>query len=387
MSKSLASSPRRKSARRFWLVLLLIVVPAWTVPVVAQDAPPPGDEKVKMKPKPKPAKGGGGGAAGPAAPASPTLLLHADMNCTVTIDGANPTRVVGNESKTITIQPGEHLLKAVSEDGRQMQQVVKAGGPGQQTVVQINLASLPLSARPEDFDRAAAKLWLAISDLPVSGRYAGAILNKSFGFHDKTLSQAVFGVQQQIKREMDEFKKFIPPDPSRKRIFDEFTRIAGEADKYVDLLTKAIAAAQSANSWMGEPSNMYNQARAMLDTTLIVPSDIVNELRRSSTFQQALPMDRRNRLGLSNDPQDIQLGADYYQSTPTLLAVVDKGGLADKMGFKVGDRLVSAGGRGLNSVWDFKVALRQNAGKKIAVTYERQGKQENREISVPSSLP
>jgi hypothetical protein len=295
--------------------------------------------------------------------------------------------VVGNESKTITIQPGEHLLKAVSEDGRQMQQVVKAGGPGQQTVVQINLASLPLSARPEDFDRAAAKLWLAISDLPVSGRYAGAILNKSFGFHDKTLSQAVFGVQQQIKREMDEFKKFIPPDPSRKRIFDEFTRIAGEADKYVDLLTKAIAAAQSANSWMGEPSNMYNQARAMLDTTLIVPSDIVNELRRSSTFQQALPMDRRNRLGLSNDPQDIQLGADYYQSTPTLLAVVDKGGLADKMGFKVGDRLVSAGGRGLNSVWDFKVALRQNAGKKIAVTYERQGKQENREISVPSSLP
>jgi hypothetical protein len=365
----------------------MVAVPAWTVPVVAQDAPPPGEEKVKMKPKPKPAKGGGGGAAGPAAPSSPTVLLHADMNCTVTIDGANPTKVMSNESKTINIAPGEHLLKAVSDDGRQMQQVVKAGGPGQQTVVQIALASLPLSARPEDFDRAAAKVWLAISDLPVSGRYASSILTKNWGFHDKTLSQAVFGVQQQIKREMDDFKKFIPPDPGRKRIFDEFTRIATESDKYVDLLTKAIAAAQSANSFMGEPSNMYNQARAMLDTTLIVPSDIIAELRKSSTFQQALPADRRNRLGLSNDPQDVQLGADYYQSTPTLLAVVDKGGLAEKMGFKAGDRLISAGGRGLNSVWDFKGVLRQNAGKKISVTYERQGKQENRDLSVPSSLP
>src|SRR5262245_17699667 len=132
---------------------------------------------------------------------------------------------------------------------------------------------------------------------------------------------------------------------------------------------------------------MYNHASAMLDTTLVIPADIVEELRRSSAFQQALPVDRRNRLGLTNDPQDVQISADYYQSTPTLFAVVDKGGLAEKMGFKAGDRLVSAGGRGVNSIWDFKVQLRQNAGKKISVVYEREGKQENREISVPSSLP
>lgn len=388
MPTPLARSFRRpRLVSPLWLAILFTSVPTWTLRAIAQDAPPPGEEKVKVKPKPKPPKPGPGGpGTGQAPAAQPTLLLHADMNCTVTIDGANQTKVIGNEAKSITVAVGEHLLKALSDDGRQIQQVVKAAGGGQ-TVVQIALASIPISARPEDFDRGAARVWLAFSDLPVSGRYAGSILNKNFGFHDKTLSQAVFGVQAQIKREMEEFKKFIPPDPSRKRVFDEFTRIAVEADKYVDLLTKSIAAAQSANSWMGEPQNMFNQAKAMLDTTLVLPPDLVNELKQSSAFHDALPVDRRNRLGLSNDPQDVQLGADYYQSAPTLLAVVDRGGLAEKLGFRPGDRLISAGGRGLGSVWDFKVVLRQNAGRKISVLFERSGKQENRELSVPSSLP
>lgn len=387
MSTPFARSFRRpRLASPLWLAILFTFVPTWTLRAIAQDAPPPGEEKVKVKPKPKPVKTGPGPGTGPAAAPQPTLLLHADMNCTITIDGANPTQVRGNEPKTMTVAVGEHLLKAVSDDGRQIQQVVKAAGGGN-TVVQINLASVPISARPEDFDRAAARLWLAISDLPVSGRYAGSILNKNFGFHDKTLSQAVFGVQAQIKRELEEFKKFIPPDPSRKRVLDEFTRIAVEADKYVDLLTKSIATAQSANTWSGEAVNMFNQAKAILQTTLVIPPDIVSELKNSPAFQDALPTDRRNRLGLSNDPQDIQLGADYYQSAPTLMAVVEKGGLAEKLGFKPGDRLISAGGRAMGSVWDFKVVLRQNAGRKVSVLFERSGKQESREISVPSSLP
>ena len=56
------------------------------------------------------------------------------------------------------------------------------------------------------------------------------------------------------------------------------------------------------------------------------------------------------------------------------------------MGFKSGDKLISAGGRGVASVSDFKQILKANAGKKINVTYERGGKQESKDVSVPASL-
>src|SRR5262245_56720396 len=104
MSKSSGPWSTLLSGKRLWLALLVIAVPLWAIPVASQDAPPPGEEKVKVKPKPKVPKGGAG-AGGPAAPASPTLLLHSDMNCTVTIDGANPTKVRGNEPKNITVAP------------------------------------------------------------------------------------------------------------------------------------------------------------------------------------------------------------------------------------------------------------------------------------------
>jgi len=36
-------------------------------------------------------------------------------------------------------------------------------------------------------------------------------------------------------RELEEFRKYTPGDPTRKRILDDFNRVALEADKYVDL--------------------------------------------------------------------------------------------------------------------------------------------------------
>jgi C-terminal processing protease CtpA/Prc len=64
-----------------------------------------------------------------------------------------------------------------------------------------------------------------------------------------------------------------------------------------------------------------------------------------------------------------------------------KGGMASEMGFKDGDRLLSVNGQKVNSVWDVKLALRANAGKRVHIVLEREGKQEDREVKVPSSLP
>lgn len=376
------------TARGLTFLLTLAIAPALAVPAWSQDAPPPETKQKPKAPKPKAGKGGpaptsGPGSAAPAAP--PTLLVNADMNGTVTIDGDKSYKVKANEITRIQVPVGEHLLVAVSDDGkRSLEQVVKASGSGT-LVVQLALSSAVAATNPEEFDRAAARVWAALDDLVVAGQHVGKQLNKSFGFHDKTLTTTIYTAQQSLKRQMDEFKKFTPGDPSRQRIATELLRAATEGDKYVDLMAQSISAAQQSNSWYGQPLQLYGQAKA-LETSLVPAAPIAEEMKRSAALVAAVPSDHRARLGLARDAQDFDLGAQSFDSAPQTLSVVTKDGLAEDMGFKNGDKLISAGGKPVASVAEFKQVLKANAGRKVSVTYERGGKQESKDVSVPASL-
>ena len=369
------TSRRFSHSRPAVLALAAVLVGAFVAE--AQAPPPPVTKKKTPTPTPRAAKGGGGGGTAAPAAARATLLLDADINCTVTIDGESMHKIQANKPTKIDVAAGEHLLKAISEDGRrQLEQIVKGQGGGN-TVVPIKLLSVGVSTKPEDFDRQAAKVFTAITDLKVMGSFIDGLWKRSFFFHDRGITAAFHTAGQVLTRELEEFKKFPPADASRQKVFDELGRLAPEGQKYVELITQAITAAQSANSVIGEPTNQFGQAQAIL-ATLNVPPDCQQILRDSPAFKEALVPDVRPRIGLPPDSRDIRLGVDYAQSFPQMFAVVDKGGAADSMGFKPGDRVISVDGRQVGSIWDLKQALRQ-AGR-ASVVYERNGKQEKKDV-------
>jgi hypothetical protein len=367
---------RRPCSRAVVLAVLAVLAGAFVAE--AQAPPPPVTRKKTPTPVPRAPRGGGGGgqAAAPAA-ARATLLLDADLNCTVTIDGEQSHKILANKPTKIDVAAGEHHLKAISEDGRrQLEQIVKGQGGGN-TVVPIKLLSVGVSTKPEDFDRQAAKVFTAVTDLKVMGSFIDGLWRRSFFFHDRGITAAFHTAGQVLTRELEEFKKFPPADQNRQKVFDELGRLAPEGQKYVELITQAITAAQSANSVIGDPTNQFGQAQAIL-ATLNVPADCQQILRDSPAFKEALVPDVRPRIGLPPDSRDIRLGADYAQSFPQMFAVVDKGGAAESMGFKPGDRVISVDGRPVTSIWEFKQALRQ-AGR-ASVVYERNGKQEKKDV-------
>jgi hypothetical protein len=357
----------------------------------AQELPPP-DVKAKPKPRPKapekpaaPAAGAaaGGGAAAAQAPAPPVLLLSPDLACEFAVDGERVAALKAQELRRVNVTPGQHLLSCTAEGGAMRWQKTVEAKAGQQ-VVEVKMSEVALSSG-DDFDRAAAGVWLGLSDLRTAGDYVASVVTRSWGFHDPGLSTALHTANEYLKQKVEDMKRLAPGNPARRKVVDDCTRVAGVAAQYVDLMTKAITEAQKANSWMGSPNDMFSQARA-LQPGIAFPADAVALLKPSKAFAEALPVERRPELGLPGDPRDFRLGATNYQGTPNVLAAVVKNGLADKLGFRTGDRLVSANGQAVASVWELKLALRAGAGKTLRVLFEREGKEQDRELKVPASL-
>lgn len=357
---------------------------------LAQELPPP-DVKVrgeKEKPKPSPKDkersepSRGTRSEGSAVAEAATLLLTSDVKCTVSIDGETVATLPAKGLQKVPVTLGQHVVSAVNEDRtRQWEQIIDAKGKGQ-IVVKIDFEVASAVASPDEFDKRMALLWVAFSDVKTANDFAKGILSKSFGFHDPSVSTAIHTAHQGFKRAGEELKEITAKDPARRLIIEDVARSQGAIDKYVESVTKAIAAAQSSNSWMGEPNNLYAQAVAMLPGAEWT-RETLNLLRQSPAFKMALPPDYRARLGLSPETVDFELGTDSLSVDPMQMLVVRKGGVAEAMGIKPGDRIISVAGQTPATLWDFKEAVRANSGKKIRLTIEREGKRQDREAKVP----
>jgi len=340
----------------------------------AQDTPVP---IIGPTPTPHPTK---------APPPGAVLRLESDFACEVRVDGKSVGGLKANSEvpKDVTVSVGPHKIVALSSDGKLQWQETRDVKAGAQAVL-IRLKEARVVYTAEDFDRLAARVFIGIADLKLAGEYAASILDKSWGFHDQNLALALHTAHEFLKEQIEDLKTMDPSEVVRKRMVGSVLKIAAAADKYIDLMSKAITEAQKANSWMGTPNDLFSQARA-LEPTLVFPPEALAVLKSSKPFTEAVPVDHRGELGLTADARDFDLGVKYFQSTPNMLAVVPKGGLAHELGFRAGDRLVSANGQLVASVWDLKLAMRANMGRKIRVILEREGKREDREIKIPAQV-
>jgi hypothetical protein len=379
---SRADGMRRQAGRRVYAVALSLALGSLGLaPIAAQDLPPP-DVKVKKKPegdKGRPAAKTGGETRAAEREGDVTLLLTSEIGCSVTIDGEHVGAVAPRGLKKVPVSMGQHYVVAKSDDGkRQWEQIVEAKGKGQ-IIVKIDFASS--IATKDEFDRRVAGVATAMVDVGVAAEFAKNVLGKSFGFQNQDVSTTIFAAHQALKREMESFRTGQTTDPTRKQVAEDLNRASNIVDQYVDLVTKAIAAAQQANSWSGEPNKLYSQAAATLPGSEW-SAETWRVLRGSQVFIGALPPDEQARRGLAKQPAGFNLGAQALYSDPTYVVLVAKDGLADQMGLKPGDKL-----RSVKSVWELKLQMLQYVGKKLNVEIERKGKSEIRELRVPSSFP
>ncbi len=376
----------KRSTTALLSLLLLTWLPA--LPAPAQEAGPPVTRRKPARPKPtessaaeKPAE------SRPAAAESGVLVFRCDRDCVVLLDGRKVAQLAARAQHRHTVSMGEHIVEATTVDGAlRWEEIVKPEAKGQK-IVNIVFAEAAAAAAavtpPEQFDRAAAAVYTALDDVRVAGAAIGSALKRNFGFH-KASNDALHSATANLKRELDALKLMTPADEARKKAATDLDRAAGAADQYSQTMARALVSAQEKNSSRGEPQDLTAQALALLPGLGWAP-DTMQVFAQSAAFKDALPEDIRARL--AQDPQDLRLGADSLSASPLLIVDVQKGSLAEDLGLKPGDRLISAGGQELGSLMDFKRALRSHMGGRFVLGFERDGKRQDREVKVPSRLP
>jgi membrane-associated protease RseP (regulator of RpoE activity) len=234
-----------------------------------------------------------------------------------------------------------------------------------------------------EFDRRLAPVWVALVDVKVASEYAESILKDSAGFR----VPAVGGVLKITHDAFKEARKRIGPAPDKahRRIAEEVAHSAGLVDRYVDLVTKAIAAAQAAGSWSGDPERLFSQAQAILPG-VDWSDETWRALKQSRPFVEALPLEERVQRGLAQDPAGFDLGARALDRDPKTVLVVREDSLAEQLGLEPGDRLVSVDGAALASLWELKKVLAARTGARIELVTERKDKSRRRKIKVPDVL-
>lgn len=133
----------------------------------------------------------------------------------------------------------------------------------------------------------------------------------------------------------------------------------------------------------------FSTLTALPDQLALLHPDFRALAQSSPQFAKALPVEMGYVLGINERRSRLLLGAYVHPKNPRVLLLVFNKGLADELGLRGGDALVSVGGQEIKDgadIEDFKLMIEANAGKTLDVVVERYGKKKAIKMKVPAQF-
>jgi S1-C subfamily serine protease len=155
-------------------------------------------------------------------------------------------------------------------------------------------------------------------------------------------------------------------------------------------LTQAIEKCDQDRGWSSEAKSLLSRSEASeqeaTNVQPVSPEDL-QKLLASKAFADRLPVDFAHSIGTQRDQTGFPLGVSIFWRTPLWIVGVQKDGLADSLGFRFGDTIISADGHGFATLQDVKLFMKSNLGKKTKFDVQRDGKRQTITVRIPDELP
>ena len=214
-------------------------------------------------------------------------MLTSDLPCSLTLNGEPLATLPAKEIRRVTVAAGQHLLVATSSDGRLRWQKVVDAKPGQQ-VVQIELATAGAVFSTDDFDRSMAGVSARDGGREDGGRVRDLDPRPLVGLPQPQPEHgAAHGAPVPEAADRGAFEDGALGSRAQAHVGGRAADHAGrrQVHRAHDEVGRRRA---KANSWQGEPANLFAQARA-LEPGIAFPPDALGTLRASKAFVEALP--------------------------------------------------------------------------------------------------
>lgn len=212
------------------------------------------------------------------------------------------------------------------------------------------------------------------------------VVTKNYGFN-RGVPPLLYRHIQTLERTRAAFNATTVEDGSRQPAFQQALSALEASRQALDMMASSIREAQRANSWLGAPQDQLNRAAAILTDTQRFDSTKWAPVLQDSASLTEIPLDLRFIYGLRSDPYSFKIGVSVWPRNPMTIVDVSKNSLADRLGLKPYDEIVSISGTPVATLSEAKQRLLELRGKKGSVTVKRNGALERLwPATIPSKL-
>jgi S1-C subfamily serine protease len=156
-----------------------------------------------------------------------------------------------------------------------------------------------------------------------------------------------------------------------------------------ELLSKGIVMAGKSDGWGSAASDLSKQATSyIIDIFRLGIFDRAQALVAAEPdILENCPVSLRDFVRKNGDETGFDLGAVAFTDfDDRYLVVVHKSGIAEKIGLRSGDRIVSIEGNAVADILSFKKELIRFAGSKVKIVVQRENRERSFGVKVPAKL-
>jgi predicted metalloprotease with PDZ domain len=206
--------------------------------------------------------------------------------------------------------------------------------------------------------------------------------------------EAVYQLQQGLDAATASVGEIRTDSELRLRVGRALVQIIANQKAASESFIRAVVVGQQTKSWNAQSQDAQKRSNSIRQSIAGQIAAIKDDLKvleaESAKFREFLPYEQRYQLGLAERHSGFRMGVTTYPRNPFFLLIVAADGLAQKMGLRPGDKIVSAGGREFSAADDFeelKLLIKSNVGKTLPAVVVRSGKTQDIRLKIPKEIP
>ncbi len=252
-------------------------------------------------------------------------------------------------------------------------------------------ASTPAMAN-EEVEARIGRALMAVSEDSACLAWAGEF-TRGFGFLSG-VPDVVYQMQQNLDTAISALNEVRTDDALRLRLGRAVLQVMVNQKAASENFIRAVVIGQQAKAWGAQSQDAQKRSNSMIQGIAAQIAGLKEDLKAleadSAKFREFLPFEQRYLLGLAERHSGFRLGVTTYPRNPFSLLIVGADSLAQKIGLRPGDHIVSAGGRAFTAADDFeefKLLIKANLGRKLDAVVERSGKAQPIVLKIPKEIP